>query len=285
MQATDAVAAWQEEDYIYSLRKIQDGGTALVSFMGSSEEIHLIHEGGSSSRVWAIGREAVCKVKAWNPEMETEDKTIAFVKKTAPQIPTPMVIYAWTEQDRSFLILRRIKGATLRDAWTSLSLFQRHSVIETIAFYCHVLAKNTSRILEGATGRPVLEPYLSSSASGLLGSLTLEECVRYFSAPMAKCPTLDKDFGFYHPDLGPGNIIVSDDGSVAGVIDWEAAGYYPKFWIATKPSVSPGLDFHPPIADCQTSEWRRRLRMELESLGYPQAAEWYMEWRNSRQIT
>jgi len=56
---------------------------------------------------------------------------------------------------------------------------------------------------------------------------------------------------------------------VAGIIDWEAAGYYPQFWVATKPSVSPGLDFYPPIAEFKDFEWRKRLRTELETLGYP----------------
>lgn len=215
--------------------------------------------------------------------MESEDKTIAFVKKIAPQISTPEVIYTWTDHDRSYLILRRMEGSTLRDAWASLSLSQRHSVVKTIATHCDLLAQNTSQMLGSATGRPVLEPYLSPSNSGLLGLLTHKECERYFSAPSDGCPTIGRDFHFYHPDLGPGNIMVSDDGRVAGILDWEAAGYYPAFWIATKPSVSPGLDFDPPIADLDDFEWRKCLRMELERWGYPQAAEWYMKWESSRQ--
>lgn len=282
---TDAIAAWQENDCIHNLRKIEDGTIFPPSFMGSSDEVQLIHEGGSSSAVWAIGKEAICKVKAWNPKMESEDKTIAFVKKIAPQISTPKVIYAWTDRDRSFLILGRIKGSTLRDAWISLSLSQRRSVVETIAAYCDLLAKNKSQILKSATGRPLLEPFLSSSDSGLLGLLTPEECVRYFSTPSAECPKFGEDFHFYHPDLGPGNIIVSDDGRVAGILDWEAAGYYPTFWIATKPSVSPGLDFYPPIVKCDDFEWRKCLRMELERWGYPQASDWYLKWRAFRRIT
>ena len=282
MQYADAVAAWEEDECTYILRNTKDGGIATASFVDSSEELRLVHVGGSSSAVWTIGREAFCKVKAWNPEMETEDKTIAFIKKTAPQISTPEVIYAWTDHDRSFLILRRIKGSTLRDAWTSLSLSQRHSVVKSIATLCDILAQNTSQMLGSATGRPVLEPFLSPSDSGLLGLLTHNECKRYFSVSSDECPPLGRDFYFYHPDLGPGNIIVSDDGRVAGILDWEAAGYYPAFWIATKPSVSPGLDFYPPIAECDDHEWRKCLRMELERRGYPQASEWYIKWKTFR---
>lgn len=283
-ECEDAVAAWEEDECTYILRNTKDGGIAPASFVESSDELRLVHEGGTLSAVWTIGREAFCKVKPWNPEMESEDKTIAFVKKIAPQISTPEVIYAWTDHDRSFLILRRIEGSTLRDAWASLSHSQRHSVVKAIATYCDVLAQNTSQMLGSATGRPVLEPYLSPSDSGLLGLLTHKECERYFSAFSDERPTLGGDFHFYHPDLGPGNIIMSDDGKVAGILDWEAAGYYPAFWIATKPSVSPGLDFCPPVAECEDFEWRKCLRMELERLGYPRAAEWYMKWRDFRRM-
>ena len=75
---------------------------------------------------------------------------------------------------------------------------------------------------------------------------------------------------------------MSDDGRVAGILDWEAAGYYPGFWIVTKPSVSPGLDFCPSVVGCKDFEWRKRLRIEFEKLGYPQAAEWFMKWISLR---
>ena len=41
--------------------------------------------------------------------MESEDKTIAFVKKIAPQIPTPEVIHAWIDHNKSFLILSGLR--------------------------------------------------------------------------------------------------------------------------------------------------------------------------------
>lgn len=100
----------------------------------------------------------------------------------------------------------------------------------------------------------------------------------HFSLPSPDSPALKAEFHFYHPDLGPSNIIVSDDGSIAGIIDWEAAGFYPRFWIATKPAFSPGLDFDPPVAESEDFEWRKRLRAELENLGFPQAALWWKKW-------
>ena len=287
MQYADAVAAWKEDDCTYILRKAKDDEVApLATFAdSSSDDIRLVHTGGTMSAVWTIGRGVFCKVKSWDPEMESEDKTIAFVKKIAPQISTPDVIHAWIERDRSFLILRRIEGSTLRDAWASLSLSQRQSLVETIATYCDLLAQNTSKKLGTATGRPVLEPYLSLTDSEFVGPLTQEECESYFSTSLEEGPAIEKDFHFYHPDLGPSNIIISNGGKVAGILDWESAGYYPAFWISTKPTVSPAFNFDPPIPEHEDHEWRKCLRDELVRLGYPKLGEWYMRWFRSRSRT
>lgn len=66
-------------------------------------------------------------------------------------------------------------------------------------------------------------------------------------------------------------VISSIEEILAGILDWEAADYYSTFWTATKPPVSPGLDFYPPIAECDDFEWIKCLRMELERWRYSQA--------------
>lgn len=115
-----------------------------------------------------------------------------------------------------------------------------------------------------------------------LEPLTVCESKRYFfREDLHPNPEIGKQFHFYHPDLGPGNIIISNN-QISAIIDWEAAGFSPRFWISTKPSVSPGLDFYPPIPGVDDIEWRRRLRMKLEEQGYPRFADWFMEWRKSK---
>ncbi|KAL9099008.1 MAG: hypothetical protein Q9163_005428 [Psora crenata] len=274
---TDALATWEEHDCTYIIREAEDVGIASPPFVESSDDVQLVYEMGTGSAVWTIGRQFFCKVKKWEPALESEGKTIAFVKEIAPLIPTPEVIYTWAEKDRSFLIMKRMEGSTLRDAWLSLSPSQRNAITTTIASYCDVLAQNTSPTLRGLSGKPLHEPYLAPYRTDFCGPYTREECARHFSSPSGECPPLGEVFHFYHADLGPGNIIVSD-GKVAGIIDWESAGYYPRFWISTKPSVSPGFDFCPSVEGFIDGEWRRGLRIELERWGYPAAGEWYMKW-------
>ncbi|KAL4936580.1 hypothetical protein BDV06DRAFT_216562 [Aspergillus oleicola] len=35
---------------------------------------------------------------------------------------------------------------------------------------------------------------------------------------------------FTHADIAPRNIMIDDAGKVTGVVDWEAAGWYPDCW-------------------------------------------------------
>jgi hypothetical protein len=95
-----------------------------------------------------------CKVKAWVEHMESEAETLRFVRKRFDGIPVPEVMYDWVEHisNRSFLLLRPVRGRTLQVAWPSLSHEQRTKVAQNVAECCAILAKETSNSLETATG-------------------------------------------------------------------------------------------------------------------------------------
>jgi hypothetical protein len=242
-----------------------------------------VHQLGSTSAVWAVGHEAFCKVKSWSHGQESEAQTIAFVKEHFPRIPVPDVLYEYTDGDRSFLILRRVPGHTLRDSWADLSSSSRDQILATVVDSCVSMAVQTAPCMQSATGGPIDEPYLSPDSTRLFGPLTAQQCASYFSATSTKAaPDVGAAFHFYHADLGPSNIMVSA-GAVTGILDWEGAGFFPRFWISTKPSVSPGLNFSPSVAGFEDHEWRRLLRVALEMKGFERAADWYMEWRRTKQ--
>lgn len=277
----DTIIEWTDEAITYRLRP-SESQNKDSPFTPISNVVKLVHEGGTLSAVWQIGLSAFCKVHPWNPHMESEAATIAFVKQAAPYVRTPNVIYEWFDEDRSFLIVERLGYSTLNHVWGSLSTSQRSLAVQTVAQYCQRMAMNTSHLLSSVTGKSVGEPYLDASGSELLGPLTPNQCREAFSTSSATCPALEQ-FHFYHADLGPTNIMVSEDGMVEGVIDWESAGYYPRFWIATKPSVSPGLDLCPAPPGCEEWDWRKSLKTELERLGFPQANTWFMDWFQNQQ--
>lgn len=140
----------------------------------------------------------------------------------------PEVIYSWVDREwnRSFLLLRRVGGQTLRDAWPRLSLPQKSQIAGQIAKYCAMLAEITSSTLESAIHCGVLEPYLASAAKFShpswkprpLGPLSLTEFKSYLSQRSTTVYCFDI-FHFYLADLGPGNIMISEDGIVEGLLD------------------------------------------------------------------
>lgn len=43
-------------------------------------EVRLIHEEGTLSAVWAIGKDTICKVYYWSSDITSESETIKFIQ-------------------------------------------------------------------------------------------------------------------------------------------------------------------------------------------------------------
>lgn len=269
-----AVATWPDGDGQYYL--LEDTGLNPLSSQEAADGV--IYQAGTSSAVWEIGSHAICKVKTWSPGMEIESSTLAFVASRFPHIPIPEVIYSWVDEQlsRSYLILRRVQGQTLAKAWASLTSSQRDHIAATVAQYCCDLAEATSENLQSATGCGVLEPFLNVRAVAshpswkprLLGPLSRAVTEKYFRriSTQPSAPVGDR-FHFYHADLNPLNVLVSDDGTtVSAILDWESAGFYPKFWISLKPYRSGGFNLDAP-GDSRY-EWTDLLESKLSDLGF-----------------
>lgn len=274
-----AIVSWQDrEGTFYYLREQENEDYFQPPPVLATE---LVHEAGTSAAVWSLGSDTLCKVKAWCKELESESNTIRFVKSHAPSIPLPEVIYSWVDYDRnrSFLILKRVNGHTLQQAWPQLSLLQKSQIASQIAKYCSTLAKITSTSFESATHQAVLEPFLGLPAEldypswkpRPLGPFSLTNFASHSSRqPSTYHSDIGTLFYFYHADLGPGNIMVKD-GKVVGILDWESAGFYPKFWIATKPTLSAGF-FLKSTDVTEKVAWRNLLGSLLEKEGFKPAA-------------
>ena len=64
MQYADAVAAWEEDERTYILRKAKDNEITPPAAFADwlSDDVRLVHTGGTLSAVWMIGRRVFCKV-------------------------------------------------------------------------------------------------------------------------------------------------------------------------------------------------------------------------------
>jgi hypothetical protein len=267
---SSAIISWQDGDDIFYLRERVEEDILLPQ---DGLEPGLVHTAGTSAAIWSIGSNAFCKVKSWCEGLESESDTIQFVSRSVPCIPLPEVVYSWVdyEWNRSFLILKRVHGETLQDAWPRLSSPQRSQIAGQIAKYCSKLAAIMSPRFESATGRGVLEPFLTQPAEPShpswkprpLGPLPLADFNTFSSLPHSG--DIGPAFYFYHADLGPSNIMVSEEGNVEGILDWESSGFYPEFWIASKPLLSAGF-----YLNCREGReaWRDLLVSMLMKEGY-----------------
>ncbi|KAJ2904551.1 hypothetical protein MKZ38_007750 [Zalerion maritima] len=247
----NAIIDWQDGGDTFYLRK-----RAANHLSGGDAGIDRMHVGGLQQ---LFG-------------LELEANTIRFVEEKTSEVPVPEVVYSWIDHDlsRTFFITKRVGGQPLERAWPQLSSHQRTRIAHDIARFGVILASNTSSQFETVTGCGVYEARLRESAHPshptwlprTLGPYSLED-IRAHMANISteRPPDIDLPFHFYHADLRPTNIMISEDGNrVTGIIDWESAAYYPQFWVATKPVYAGAF-----WLECETDE--PKLWGQLSAVG------------------
>jgi Phosphotransferase enzyme family len=291
--SANSIASWTDPaGNIFSVRKISEQEQELKSGSLDAQEAEAdrMHQAGTGAAVWRLG-DAFCKVKAWCEGMELEADAIAFARQNAPSVPVPEVLCTWIDHswNRSFIILRAVKGETLARAWPLLTDAQRQRVASAVASFCEELASTTSSNIQSASGCGTLEPFLTAHPPAvepswkphLLGPLSVRELHIYLTKINSDVQMEFGDtFNYYHADLGPTNILVSNQGEINGIIDWESAGFYPRFWIGTKPLVSAGFFLNGTDID-KRKAWSTLLSRSLEEKGFMSHVEHYQTWRSA----
>ncbi|TVY46687.1 hypothetical protein LOCC1_G004113 [Lachnellula occidentalis] len=293
----NSLLSWQDGNNTFHISPRDDSLTnLLLKYMGDGDSaIDQIHDGGCGGGVWAIGNEVICKVKSWSEERQLEATTIDFVRDNFPSVPLPEVLYSWIDRPfkRTYLLLKRVHARTLNAAWQSLSTGQRQNIANEMAEHCLTLAGKTSPRFESASGYGVLEHWLmgevpESHVSWLpmtLGPFSGPEMKEYMSK-ISSAPVPDFDveaLPFFHCDLGPTNILVSDDGDrVVAIIDWESTAYFPNFWVATRPATNWAYRLSEPNVDPQDLyEWGTLFSSALVVKGFSCQDVVYSAWNKA----
>lgn len=276
LKPTNEIVHWQDGGSTFYLRE----NTESLGLAGDSD-IDRNYLAGTQVAAWSIGDNAICKVHSWCEGLPLEADAIRFVRQYAEEVPVPEVVYTWIDHklDRTFLITKRINGETLDQAWPRLDKIKRERLADEVARYCAILAMKTSSLFESATGGAVFEPFLTEhepkshpswkkTTVGPFSSNALATHMKEISTKPP--PDFDAPFHFSHALLHPESIMVSgDDGVLTGIIDWEIASYYPRFWIATKTATYK--------LECDTDEprlWGELLRKALEAEGFMPSDKW-----------
>lgn len=181
----------------------------------------------------------------------TEAATMAFIAART-KIPVPRVHCSFTRRNVTYIVMERMRGKTLADAWPSLSdadveriLLQLRGMLDelravpapgTAIQSCIGGSLRDSRI---PRPEPRFGPFSTTHAfhEWLREGLGPEEKPRYVDDEewtdikyMIAMQNRDCESPvFTHGDLNPFNIIVRD-GNIEAIIDWEFSGWLPPYW-------------------------------------------------------
>ncbi|GES64395.1 fungal specific transcription factor [Aspergillus terreus] len=237
--------------------------------------VKVFYEAGDRG-VWSLGSKLVLKDRG--PSLATpEVPNIKFVREHT-SIPVPTVLESWEEGGHALILMERVPGEPLSQAWPKLSHDERDRIARQTADYLLQLRQLQSDKMQALDGRPLYSAFLfhdkryhgplgsddelwADMARGLNGSLSdsVRNRLRQRMPPAAP-------YTFSHGDLTNVNIMV-ENGSLTGIIDWEASGYFPVWWEYALTSVGHGDD------DWQ---WKALLRKYMPDHGA--AREFYLDY-------
>ncbi|KAL5334504.1 kinase-like domain-containing protein [Aspergillus crustosus] len=227
-----------------------------------NSNVKLFYSAGDRG-AWSLGPTWILKDRgARVPSLEAPN--LQFVRDNT-SIPVPTVIGAHEENGRSLIIMSRIPGEPLNEAWPKLSTAQKENIAKQTAEYLGQLRSLTSDRIQALDSRPLYSNFLFHTHAdwlphGPLGSN--EELWKEMETGLdktvpeaaherlrARMPSA-APYTFTHGDLTIVNIMV-ENGALSGIIDWEAAGYYPAWWEYACTSIGYSDD---------DTEWKTLLR-------------------------
>ncbi|KAI0142313.1 kinase-like protein [Hypoxylon sp. NC0597] len=199
--------------------------------------------GGRS--VWSLGSKYILKERGYYPGSELEVTNTNFIANKAKG-RVPRIVASWREGDRFFSVQERIEGEPLEDALPKLTKEDLARIGKQVGEFIIELRSITRPQMQMMDGRPVIDRRLFKPLPGSAHAsysictshdqvaANLAYSIRHLVKPetlytlMAKMPSA-MPFTFSHSDLHEGNIMVKD-GNFVGLIDWELAGFYPRWW-------------------------------------------------------
>lgn len=215
----------------------------LLRCCGYISHVRLFY-GASDRGAWALGSDHILKERPAKLPMD-EGANLKFLKENTT-IPVPKILNEWVDSDgRYFILMERIKGKTLEETWPTMSTADKERIAGQTAEYLLQLRKLQSPQMQSIAGGPVYDAFLDmgsdtytphgpiSSDDGLwedMQAAGLEKLPERARASLRKRMPAVGPFTFTHGDLTNVNIIVNDDGNLAGIIDWEWSGFFPAWW-------------------------------------------------------
>ncbi|KAJ6123263.1 hypothetical protein N7512_005728 [Penicillium capsulatum] len=179
--------------------------------------------------------------KGCNRSGRNEADSLRLVEQYT-SIPCPLWVDDYHET-HPILIMTAVPGQPLEKVFHRLSYPERDQLskdLKNIVTQLRCIPNQTSYCFGNSHGGPLTDPRLPSGTCGpfnLISEFNSFLVHRYMSKEtrdnIATVHARPYRSLFTHADLHPSNIIM-DRGRLAGIVDWECAGFYREYWEFTK---------------------------------------------------
>ncbi|ROW00827.1 hypothetical protein VMCG_06515 [Cytospora schulzeri] len=187
-------------------------------------------------------------MKASDEVRSSQSAAMEYVQKHAPSVPVPAVHHTdFAKPGDAIIIMDEIPGDNLETVWPSLDASQKEQVCKNIWRIIMTLRKlpRPNALYSTVDGSPMYH-------HGLLGNefapvpknlLKSDDAFRGFILQRyneyhGSDQDIKRNFPrseaavFTHGDIKPKNIMVSKDGHINSLLDWEYSGFMPDYWEA-----------------------------------------------------
>ncbi|KAH8693852.1 kinase-like domain-containing protein [Talaromyces proteolyticus] len=160
------------------------------------------------------------------------EKEILEIVRANTSIPVPQVYDYYKSAEFEHLILERLPGVTLEEAWPTLEAQEKTRIAdEVVALLGYIRKLHSPHIKAALLHRKPPRSDIRDIA-GLnqerFGEFLNNEHISTYVTARTDC-LLSLPNVLSHGDLDWSNILVADK-KVSGIIDWECSGYFPAYW-------------------------------------------------------
>ena len=163
--------------------------------------------------------------------LRAEKDTLQLLRAST-SIPVPRVYDYYKTAEFEHLVMEKMPGITLEEAWPALEPYNREKIADEVVTFLDEIRKLRSPRIEAALlHRKPLRSGLADVADFIYERFKQFPSNEYiFAYVQTRIAGLHPQQNlFTHGDLDWSNILVVDN-KVSGIIDWESSGYFPAFW-------------------------------------------------------